>query len=124
MKRILIAIALFAVLLTGCMVVEDTGTHAILTTEAEEGEKITFEDEVRLTAEGFDADKITIEKGNSLTIFIVDDDINGHYLTMEDARLSEKQLSDGDKINVAFDETGKFEIIDETSKNSLIVNVK
>ena len=85
--------------------------------------KMSAETDVRLTDEGFDADGLSLDIGDSLTIHIIGD-LNSHYLTMVGGRLAEKHLGSGELVNVVFDEHGTYEIIDEKSQNSLMVEVK
>lgn len=133
-------------MLTACETVEDNTikTDAVISAVLDENKDISalpdenkeaFESDVRLTSQGFDADEITVKKGESLTIIIEGKEeeklrelglekARGHYLTIDGERIAQKELEDQDKINIPFDKEGTFEIFDETSKQSLTVNVE
>lgn len=126
MKKIFVILMLLALFLTACnQVQEDKADLNILSEEVSEPNdlEIQTESEVRLTAEGFDATEIAVKQEESLTILIVDDDMNGHFLSIDGDRIAEKELANGEKLIVSFDTAGKIEITDETSKGLLIVNV-
>lgn len=146
MKQILAILTLF-IMLTACETVEDNTikTDAVISAVPDENKDISalpdenketvFESDVRLTSQGFDADEITVKKGESLTIIIEGKEeeklrelglekARGHYLTIDGERIAQKELEDQDKINIPFDKEGTFEIFDETSKQSLTVNVE
>jgi hypothetical protein len=129
MKK-LISIMLFAALLIGaCTNVEENvenenwDSAVFSVADSEEDQRESFDYEVRLTDKGFDATEINIKEGESLTIFVVDDDVDGHYLSIEGSRISKKELHKGDEWNVPLDE-GSLEIIDEITKSSLKINVE
>ncbi|MBD3163975.1 hypothetical protein GF323_02135 [Candidatus Woesearchaeota archaeon] len=79
--------------------------------------------DVRLTAEGFDTGKAAVNKGEYLTIMITGN-LKGHYLTLEGDRISDKHLAPDTKVIIPFDEAGTFEVVDQTSKQSLSVVVE
>lgn len=128
MKKAMLGLVLLITLIAGCA--ENKNVSAPLSDKIsmevksvdKSSNEIISETEVRLTAKGFDKDAVTLAKKDSLTIIIADE-VNGHYLTMSGSRLSERQLFKGEKINVNFPSNGIFEIIDETSKQSLKVQI-
>ncbi len=125
MKKIFIVLALFAVLLTACTTLKGTGSKVVITTVTEEteGKGTVFESDVRLTTQGFDTDAVTVKKEEGLAITVTEE-LKGHYLTLDSERITKKGFEAGDKISIPFDEMGSFEIIDETSKSILSVNVE
>jgi hypothetical protein len=128
MRIAIIILVILAVFMAACAKVEDTTTDVEITdtetTETVEEEKANSDPEVRLVKEGFDADKVYLNLGESLTIMIFDDDVKGHYILLDEQRILPKDMMKGDKLNVPFNEKGTFQVVDETSKESLTVVVQ
>jgi hypothetical protein len=126
MKRILIAIILSLVVLSGCVVIEkkDEGVFTTKTSVIESGnvEEKDVEYDVVLSGEGFERDEITVGIGQDLSI-ICTSNVTGHYLTLNGQRISNKELNDGEIIDVALDKIGNYKIIDEETKSALFVKV-
>ena len=112
MKRLF---ALLLILFVGCVQVK---------MELDSGEKVvTFEEtaydyDVRLTDKGFDTDSATVRAGDSIVIYIEDairnEDVHGHYITLNNNRVTDKELRHGDQVQVDFDTPGSYVLADET----------
>jgi len=125
MKKILSLLIIISVLALGCTqadVQQEERKFFTMTLENSDVKPDFPESQIRLTSHGFEADQLTVRQEESLTI-IIRDNLNGHYITASGARLAEKQLFDGEKVNIGFDSIGTYEIIDENSKSSLTVHV-
>ena len=126
MKKAFICILLLAIAIMGCTTKEETskiGADISVSIEDEES-SIVYEEEVRFTAEGFETGEVNVKNGESLTILIVDDDLQGHYLAITSDRVAKKELIDSSKVNLPFNKEGTYLILDETSGHALTVNVK
>ena len=128
MKKIIIFLALLALVIAGCATVEKNVDITESDSFSIEGEDTisegSSENDIRLASEGFEITETALNKGESLTIIVVDDIVSGHYLTIDGHRVSSKDIGNGDKINIPFDTEGIFEILDENSGATLSVNVK
>ncbi len=132
MKCITLIALLCAMLVIGCTqpvqapqedVAESTKPAQIAEPEEVVEEQVQTQNDVRLTAKGFDVEEVTVNLGESVTIFVNDDMVEDHYLSMDGARISEQPLTKGGRISVSFTEEGAHEITDDTGKFALTVYV-
>ena len=125
---------LIVLLLIGCQTTPTTQIQppsTQLTTKTTTSEQVTaeqapeyFKSDVLLTKNGFDPSEVIIRAGDSLSLLILDTDLNGHYLALDGKRVADKSLKLGEKTAIPFKTAGNYEVTDETSKAILKVTVQ
>ena len=120
-------LALMAIFLVACNGADGTNTNdpsgAVTAEFGNDPSQGKMEEDVRLTSRGFDATDVTLKMGGSVTVFIDDARVDGHILTLDNTRLSEREMHQGQRLNLGFGKEGTFEIADETSKQTFTVTV-
>ena len=110
------------VFLVGCVTIQsevESGSKVIT-----EGQERTYTNNVRLMEEGFDINEVYMRPGDSIDIFVADNGVDGHYILLNNERVTDREIGKGETINIGFPDEGEYTITDETSKSFLNVIVE